>query len=263
MGCMISERGIVQGLEKGLDLLAFLNRYGRLSAAEIARGIGLPRTTTLRLLDTLAANGFIERSKVDRCYQLTIKVRTLSDGFDDEAWVTDIAARHVRALSTAVVWPVLISIPSGTSMIWRENTDHQTTMVLHRLSVGYQTSIIGSASGQIYLAFASDQEREAVLEWIARTEEGARELPSPSALTEMVERIRACGYTIFRRPGEYTLAVPIRHEGRYLASLAIRVMAAAMSVNDMIARYRDRLFETAAEIEADVQSSIKPTLHAS
>ena len=36
-----------------------------------------------------------------------------------------------------------------------------------------------------------------------------------------------------------------------------------MSVNDMIARYRDRLFETAAEIEADVQSSIKPTLHAS
>lgn len=260
---MISERGIVQGLEKGLDLLAFLNRHGRLSAAEIVRGVGLPRTTALRLLDTLSANGFIERSRVDRCYQLTIKVRTLSDGFDDEAWVTDIAVRRVRALSTAIVWPVLISIPSGTSMIWRDNTDHQTPMVLNRLSVGYQTSIIGSASGQIYLAFATDQEREAVLDLIGRTEEGARELPSPPLLGGMLERIRADGYTVFRRPGEYTLAAPIRHEGRYVASLAIRVMAAAMSVNDMITRYREPLFAAAAEIEADMHKSLTPALQAS
>ena len=254
---MISERGIVQGLEKGLDLLAFLNREKRLSAADIVRGIGLPRTTTLRLLDTLVANGFVERSRLDRRYQLTIKVRTLSDGFDDEAWLTEVASAQLRTLAAEVVWPVLVAIPSGTNMIWRESTDHETTLVLNRFSVGMQTTIMGSASGRVYLAFCSEQERSTIISLISSTEDGARELPSPPMLDDMLDQIRANGCAIYKRPGEYSLAVPIIAGDRYLASLVIRVMASAMSGRQVVDRYQPALTRAAHSIAANVQASIK------
>ena len=254
---MINERGIVQGLEKGLDLLAFLNRGKRLSAADIVRGIGLPRTTTLRLLDTLAANGFVERSRRDRRYQLTVKVRTLSDGFDDEAWLTEVASPQLRALAAEVVWPVLIAIPLGTNMVWRENTDHETTLVLNRFSVGMQTTILGSASGRVYLAFSSEQERSTIVELIANTVEGAQELPSLPMLDEMLNQIRSSGCAIYKRPGEYSLAVPIMAGDQYLASLVIRVMASAMSGSQVISRYQPSLVRSAELISANVRSSIK------
>ena len=80
---MTSDRVVVQGLAKGLHLLAFLSRFKRMTVEEIARGVGLPRTTTVRLLNTLVTHGFIERSREDRCYQLTTKVRTLSEGLNE------------------------------------------------------------------------------------------------------------------------------------------------------------------------------------
>jgi len=75
---------------RGLDAAdgsEFARRRNRL---EVAQEIHLPRTTVYRFLEPCAMPGscFAMRRTTLR---LTIMVRGLSDGFDDEAWVTQIA----------------------------------------------------------------------------------------------------------------------------------------------------------------------------
>lgn len=72
---------LVPGLERGLRILAeFSAREPVLGAPELSRRIGIPRTTTFRLLQTLEALGFIERANGDRQYRLSVAVLRL--GFE-------------------------------------------------------------------------------------------------------------------------------------------------------------------------------------
>ena len=62
---------LVPGLERGLRILAeFSAREPVLGAPELSKRIGIPRTTTFRLLQTLEALGFLERVNGDRNFRL-------------------------------------------------------------------------------------------------------------------------------------------------------------------------------------------------
>jgi len=78
-------------LNRGLDVLTELNRLERAAINTLAAAVGLPRTTTYRILETLRLAGYVDRDSHDDCYRPTIMVRALSDGFDDEALVAHIA----------------------------------------------------------------------------------------------------------------------------------------------------------------------------
>ncbi len=75
----------IRALNRGLDVLTELNRVERAAINTMASAVGLPRTTTYRILETLRLAGYVERDTHDDCYRPTIMVRALSDGFDDEA----------------------------------------------------------------------------------------------------------------------------------------------------------------------------------
>ena len=81
----------IRALIRGLDALTVLNLRNGATVSEVAQEIRLPRTTTYRILETLSHAGFVYRDATDDRYRLTIMVRGLSDGYDDEAWITQIA----------------------------------------------------------------------------------------------------------------------------------------------------------------------------
>jgi len=93
----MSEPRLVRGLLRGLTVLRALNETNYATAMELSKRTGLPRSTVYRLLDTLMAAGYVGIGARKETYQLTILVRALSDGFNDEAWVT------VRYFRTAVL----------------------------------------------------------------------------------------------------------------------------------------------------------------
>src|SRR5258708_12238696 len=104
----------IRALMRGLDALTFLNLRDGGSVSEVAQEIRLPRTTVYRILETLCSTGFVFRDAADDRYRLTILVRGLSDGFDDEAWVTQIPKPIIPAFSRALTSPVPIPPPSRT-----------------------------------------------------------------------------------------------------------------------------------------------------
>ena len=225
-----------------------------MQVADIARGAALPRTTTIRLLETLRGLGYLARDINDRKYRLTINVHQLADGYRDESWVSDIARPHVEAITRRTGWPFLLAMPLGPSMVWHVNTDHLSAAVMQRFRVGMRIPLHRSASGLVFLAFASSGQRKATMDllgatWIAQQGENV----GRQDLEDKLARIRGAGYAIYSRPeeGESAIAVPLLTSGRYLASLAMRYAYRSMPEQDMRERHLSTMQATARAIATE------------
>ncbi|MCS6948123.1 MAG: helix-turn-helix domain-containing protein [Steroidobacteraceae bacterium] len=258
----------IRALIRGLDALTVLNLRNGATVSEVAQEIKLPRTTTYRILETLSHAGYVYRDSNDDRYRLTIMVRGLSDGFDDEAWVTQIARPYIYELGKEIVWPVAIASLSGTTMMVRESTDHRSPLAVERYSAGFRVPILTSASGRVYLAFSPQSQRDSLLDILARSNKDEDKLARNRAeVNKMLAETRLQGYATATRPrrvsDELSMAVPIMVEDRVLAAVSIRVSSTAVPLKLAIERFLPKLRETAQKIRqtfADQQRD-PPHLH--
>src|SRR5580692_11024899 len=133
----------IRALIRGLEALAVLNRRNGATVSEVTSEIRLPRTTTYRILETLCGAGYVYRDPADDRYRLTLLVRGLADGFDDEAWITQVARPCIN--------------------------DHASPLAVERFTAGFRLPLLMSASGRVYLAFCQPEQRDVLLEILSRS----------------------------------------------------------------------------------------------
>ena len=243
----------IRALIRGLDALTVLNLRNGATVSEVAQEIRLPRTTTYRILETLSHAGFVYRDATDDRYRLTIMVRGLSDGYDDEAWITQIARPYIHELGKEIVWPVAIASLSGTSMMVRESTDHRSPLAVERYSAGFRVPMLTSSSGRVYLAFSSPTQRESLLEILGRSnrEEDSLAKNRPE-LMKILNDARMQGYASAVRArrvsDEISMAVPIMIDDRVLAAVTIRFSGTAVPLKLAVERFLPKLRDTAQKI---------------
>ncbi|MGE0581666.1 MAG: helix-turn-helix domain-containing protein [Steroidobacteraceae bacterium] len=243
----------IRALIRGLDALTVLNLRNGATVSEVAQDIRLPRTTTYRILETLSHAGYVYRDPVDDRYRLTIMVRGLSDGFDDEAWVTQVARPFLNELTKDIVWPVAIASLSGTSMMVRESTDHRSPLAVERFSAGFRVPLLTSASGRVFLAFSSPAQRDSLLEILSRSTRDADKLAgNRTEVHKILAETRTQGYATAVRPrrvtDEITMAVPVQLEDRVLAAVSVRFSGTAVPMKLAVERFLPKLRETAGNI---------------
>lgn len=246
----------IRALIRGLDALTVLNLKNGVTVSEVAQEIDLPRTTTYRILETLCHAGYAYRSESDDRYRLTLMVRGLSDGFDDEAWITQIAKPYIYELCREVVWPVAIATLSGANMLVRETTDHQSPLAVERYGPGFRISMLGSAAGMVYLAFCESNQRDALLDMLTRSKHPADQaIRNRDQLIQTLKETRERGYAINVRPrrvsDETSFSVPIVADDRLMASLTVRFSSTALPQATAIERFVPRMRRTADQIGAE------------
>ncbi len=243
----------IRALMRGLDALTILNLRDGATVSEVAQEIRLPRTTVYRILETLCNCGFAYRDNADERYRLTIMVRGLSDGFDDEAWVNQIAKPLLHALCGEIVWPVSIATLSGTKMMLREATDHSTPLAIRRYSAGFQLPLLATAAGRVYLANCGQAQRDALIDILARSN---REEDKPARdrneLLRALADVKIQGYATTTRTRrlveEFMISVPVPMSDRALAALSVRFIASALPLKTGLERFLPKLRHCAARI---------------
>jgi IclR family mhp operon transcriptional activator len=243
----------IRALLRGLEVLHVLNRHNGATVSEVAGEIDLPRTTTYRILETLCVAGYAYRAVSDDRYRLTIMVRGLSDGFDDEAWVTLIARQFLYDLCLELVWPCAIATLSGSTMLVRQTTDHRSPLAVEKRGPGFRVMILESAAGLSYLSFCPKEQRDTLLDMLAKSKEPANQpAKNRKKVYETLVETRKRGYAIWHRKrrvaDETSLAVPIIVEDRLLATLTMRFASTAVPEADAIERFVPKLRETAQKI---------------
>lgn len=246
----------IRALNRGLEVLTELNRLERAAINTLANSVGLPRTTTYRILETLRLAGYVERDAHDDCYRPTIMVRALSDGFDDEAMVAHIAKPHLAALCAAIVWPIAIATPSGAAMMIRETTDMQSPLALEQYGAGIRVPMLTSAAGRAYLTYCTPPQREALLELLARSSLPEDRLGRNRAEVERVlNETRTQGFGMAsraRRVSEETsLAIPVRVKEGVVATISVRYAATAVPLRTAIDQFLPKMRDVVAKIEGE------------
>jgi IclR family transcriptional regulator, mhp operon transcriptional activator len=243
----------IRALMRGLDALTVLNLRDGATVSEVAHEIRLPRTTVYRILETLCNSGFVYRDSTDERYRLTILVRGLSEGFDDEAWVNQIAKPMIYSLCAEIVWPVSIATLSGTKMMLREATDHSTPLAIERYSGGFQLPLLNTAAGRAYLAHCLPVQRDALIEILARSnKEEDKPARDRNELLHALAEIKSLGYATATRTrrlvDECTVSVPVPLNDRTLAALTVRFVASAVPLKTGLERFLPKLRQCAAKI---------------
>jgi DNA-binding IclR family transcriptional regulator len=262
----LESRQIIRTTHKVLAALEALNQHQALRVSEMARLLDLPRTTTVRVLETLRDLQYIARREDDRRYHLTSRVLQLTSGFNANFSLVQAARPVVDPLCDEVRWPVTLCALSGLHMRVYYTTDLRTPHKIFTSTAGIDMPLRRTASGIVQLAFASDATRDLLLEG-TREDVGAGGR-TEAQIAEDVALARRQGW--FYQPRSYVdrpefrgfqdkeglLAVPIMGRRGLVAVLACRLLRRAVKPEAIPQLLAPRLQRAAAEIAARVPDEV-------
>jgi IclR family KDG regulon transcriptional repressor len=218
------------GVNAALGVLELLVTRGPLTLAELARELGLAKSTLHRVCSVLVERAWVVRDEAG-LYELG--VRALASGSRTAQLPIVLAFRSIAAgLLTTHDETVCLAALDGDDSVFvaLEETSQPVRLVTH---VGSRTPAFASASGRVILAARPS-------EHIAG-EYGGRPLVTPTGrrlnglagLHEILDRVRQDGYAENDEDtavGLYAVSVPVRNDaGTTLAALTMCIPTSRMS----------------------------------
>lgn len=184
----------IQSVLRAMTALEAIATLQPVGASDLARAIGLPKTTVARLLRTLNQAGWIdaEQGRVDPRWSLTTRARTVGMAAPGDVDLRDIARPFAEELGRITQENIHLTKPEGSSMIriLRIASARPVQTVVET-----RVPIHQSGSG---LAFLSRLSWEDVLERVPAelTSLTEQSIVDTQVLQEELEEVRARGYSI-------------------------------------------------------------------
>ncbi|KAA9158270.1 IclR family transcriptional regulator [Amycolatopsis acidicola] len=251
-------RGQSQSLERGLAILAsFGENRPVLGAVELARAVGLNKSTTHRYLSTLTNLGYLQQDPCTRKYRLGPRVVDLGFAAINSMEITRVAAPHLQALSDETGYAVSMAVLDGTEILYiqrcRSAREDRFGIDLN-LHVGSRLPVYCTAMGKVLLAHTDGDQLRVLLDRIDLARRGPKTLTAREALLAALNRVRQTGLAVNDEelaPGLRSLAVPVRDGfGDVIAAVNIAVHLSIWhaSMDSIVRRLETSLRRTAGEI---------------
>jgi DNA-binding IclR family transcriptional regulator len=214
-------------------LKVFRSRETDLGVSELARRLGLGKSTVHRLLTTLAAEGLIEQDPRTGGYRLGIVMFELGE------------AVRVHMDLHAAVGPVLaelraqtgessqVGVLDGHEVVYVDRLESAHSLRLFT-ETGRRVPVHCTSSGKVLLAHLPDAGREAVLRAAPLSAHTPHTITDPGRLHAELVKVRRRGWAEAvneREVGVASVAAPVRDAaGQVVAAISIGVPLARCSV---------------------------------
>ncbi len=252
--------GFSQSLERGLAILSsFKPTRPLIGVSELAREVGLGRSTTHRYVATLSSLGYLEQDPPSRKYRLGPKVIDLGFSAINSMELRAISAPYLQRLSDQTGYTANMAILDGTDIIYIErcrSSGKASGAVELDLHVGSRLPAYCTAMGKVLLAHLPDEDRDARLERSQLKPHGPKTVTNRAALVADLERVRATGIAVSDEEiafGIRAIAVPVRgRSSNVVAAVGFGVHHAWLATEELVAQLTPILQNTAAEISARI-----------
>ncbi|MFB5192304.1 IclR family transcriptional regulator [Alicyclobacillus fastidiosus] len=234
----------VRSVERALDiLLCFAKSPRELSLSEIAREVGLHKSTAHRLLLSLQTKGFVRKQPGSDKYILGWSVLELLGNVYLSDELTTLALPEMTNLRDVTGETVSLYIRSGIERI-RVQAVESNEPIRNVVAIGKKYPLYIGASGKVLLAFAD----EALVEEVFLREQIPLDFAREDLLRQL-DKIRIDGYAVSiqeRDNGAAAIAAPVfgrNHE--CIAALSISGPVSRFTV-DKMNQFVDALCTSAA-----------------
>ncbi len=235
----------VRAIQRGLAVLRAISEHGPITIVDLVKRCGLPQPTTVRLLETLVAEGYVYRQQGEAAYRVTGRTLALSRGFDSKSYLLEVAAPIVDQMHVKIGWPSNLAVFDRDAMMILYSNRASLGLSLPGRA-GARIPLLATGVGLVTLAHMPEDERNAALAQVAAA--GGRWDTHPriaSGLKEKLKEIQRDGHAFADE--EYLEAV---YQSRIWAvAVAImtpagKVQAALSSLVLSMAGERKRLLHT-------------------
>jgi IclR family KDG regulon transcriptional repressor len=153
MGASMERRESIQSVERALDILSCLSSYAEgLSLGELGRLVGLPKSTTHRLLSTLVTRGYVKQDVSSGKYSLGLDILRLAN--------TVLRSMEIRRQSQDLMEQIVDATGETCSLHVREGDDRVAVRVADGkqdlrsfTSLGSRVPLHCGAPGKAILAY--------------------------------------------------------------------------------------------------------------
>ena len=249
-----------QSLERGLAILsAFRSGRPLLGISELAREVGLSRSTAHRYIATLAGLGYLQQDPTTRKYRLGPRVLDLGFSAINSMDVRELAAPHLQALSDETGHTVNMAVLDGADVVYiercRTSRQGQRDIDLN-LHVGSRLPAYCTSMGKVLLASLSPDRLAEVLDSMQFVQRGPNTLTDRAALLGELDRVRTNGLAVNNEELAYglrSIAAPVRSQtGEVVAAINLAAHRSMVSLDSLVAHLGPPLQRTAAEISARI-----------
>ncbi len=255
-----------QSLERGLAILsAFTSTRPLLGVSELAREVGLSRSSAHRYIATLARLGYLEQDRVTRRYRLGPRVLDLGFSALNSMELRQIAAPDLQTLSEATGHTVNMAVLDGTDIVYIDrcrSASHGQREIDLNLHVGSRLPAYCTSMGKVLLAGMPPAELEARLAEMELSQRGPNTITQRAALREELRLVAERGLAVNNEELAYglrSIAVPVHgQEGNVIAAINLAVHRSLVSMEDLVVRLAPALQATARGISTRIGFRPKP-----
>ncbi|MCU1546746.1 MAG: IclR family transcriptional regulator [Homoserinimonas sp.] len=227
-----------------LDILElFLDADGPLTAPEVVRRTGLPRTSVHELLSTLVARGYLQRDETSSAFRLGVRLLHLGNAYSARFDMLAAANEAARDLSARTGETVSVALREGADVFYLAKIEPRDTLRLPS-SIGQRLPANVTGLGKVLLAYLEPTVlRDLFPDPEALPRMTARSIRTLPALENELARVREAGVAYEREEstlGVWCVAAPVRD-----ASAAV---VAAISLSVPSARFAERADDDWAEL---------------
>jgi IclR family transcriptional regulator, pca regulon regulatory protein len=252
--------GFSQSLERGLSVLdAFAGMHSTLGIAEIAREVGLNKSTTHRYVNTLAVLGYLHQDPESRKYRLGARAVEIGFAALNSIEITRIAAGPLQRLADETGFTVSMAVLDGPEIVYieRRRTGQDRQLDLN-LQVGSRLPAYCTALGKVLLAAEQPAQLRALLDRIDLARRAPNTITAREHLLAALDRIRRGAVAVNDEeltPGLRAIAVPVRDRSRRVVAainIAVHTTGWNASPDALMRRLEPALRRTAADISGQL-----------
>jgi IclR family KDG regulon transcriptional repressor len=233
-------------------LAAFAPADRELGVTELARRLGLAKSTVHRLLTTLTREGLVERGTDRGHYRLGLRLYELGSRVPSRADLHLVAVGAVDELLSRTGESVHIAVLDGLDIVVVERRETLATLQLAN-RLGCRHAAHATSAGKVLLAYLPLAERSALLDGQALVAATPYTITDRARLEEELAKVRSRGWAESAREhqiGLASLAAPIRDaRGRVVAAVGIAGPAAQFS-REVVHRFALETVRAAGAISA-------------
>lgn len=249
-----------QSLERGLLILTtFTESQPVLGIADLARAVGLNKSTTYRYVTTLTKLHFLQQDPDTKKYSLGARVIDLGAAAINSMEITRIAGRHLQALADETGHTVSLAVLDGSDVVYldrRRSRRGQNPALDLNLHVGSRLPAYCTSMGKVLLAGRDPGVLRMLLDRTDLARRGPKTITAREQMMTALATVRSNGIAYNDEelaPGLRSLAAPVRSRtGDVIAAVNVSVHLSIVhvSLESLINRFEQPLRRTAAAISA-------------
>jgi IclR family acetate operon transcriptional repressor len=245
-------------LERGLAILRFFAATGEASPVVVADALGLSRSATYRILDTLREQGLLEVNPASEKLRLGVKAVEIGMAALKGIDVVRLAPAYLRDLVDSASETAFLGVVDDDAVVYvyKEEGPQSVTM---SSQLGSRRPLHCTGLGKAYMSALSEDERRSLVRKLDMRRFTANTVTDVSALEEELLLTRERGYAIDNievEQGVACFAAPVLdYRGRPVASISVagpadRVLSKGEKLGPLVAKAASALSRRLGYVES-------------